>query len=45
MVDKKSGRMGAGSSAPVLGNLKWAGLPALGKNQEGWITEGAMAGA
>ena len=44
-MGKKRGGMEARSNVPVLGNLKWAGLPALDKNQEGWITEGAMAGA
>lgn len=37
--------MGAGSGVPVLGNLRWAGLPALRRDQGGWAAGGAMAGA
>lgn len=37
--------MGAGSGVPVLGNLRWAGLLALRRDQGGWAAGGAMAGA
>lgn len=45
MTDRRSGSLGARSGLSALGNLRWAGLSAPGRDQGCWGARGATAGA